>query len=115
MQLEARNKSGFIKGTTLKPTTNEKQIKTWMIDNNKAKSWLIDLMSPTLIPHFICLQTVTEIWEVVAKTFYKGTDETQLYDLNRTSFTIGQDGWSLPSYYNELMSIFQEIDTHLTT
>ena len=106
MRIGARNKSGFITGKTPKPTTNEKQIEAWLIDNNKVKSWLIDSMNPTLIRRFIRLQTAAEIWEAVRKTFYDGSDETQLFELNRRSFTTRQNGRSLPTYYNELVSIF---------
>ncbi|KAJ9535839.1 hypothetical protein OSB04_un001011 [Centaurea solstitialis] len=115
MRIGARNKSGFLTGATPKPTTDEKQIENWLIDNNRVKSWLIDSMSPPLIRRFIRLQTAKEIWEAVAKTFYDGTDETQLFELNRRSFTTRQNGRPLPTYYNELVSIFQEIDTRLTT
>ncbi|GKA47668.1 putative RNA-directed DNA polymerase [Tanacetum coccineum] len=78
-----------------------------------VKSWLIDSMSPTLIPRFIRLKTAKEIWDAVAKTFYDGTDETQLFELNRRSFSTRQNGRTLASYYNELIGIFQEIDTRL--
>ncbi|KAL4555898.1 hypothetical protein LXL04_038530 [Taraxacum kok-saghyz] len=98
-----------------KPTANEKLIETWLIDNNRVKSWLIDSMTPPLIRRFIRLQTAAEIWEAVGKTFYDGTDETQLFELNRKSFTTRQNGRTLPAYYNELVSIFQDIDTRLTT
>lgn len=115
MRIGARNKSGFITGRSKKPTANEKLIETWLIDNNRVKSWLIDSMSPPLIRRFIRLQTAAEIWEAVGKTFYDGTDETQLFELNRKSFTTRQNGRTLPAYYNELVSIFQDIDTRLTT
>ncbi|GJU94478.1 retrovirus-related pol polyprotein from transposon TNT 1-94 [Tanacetum coccineum] len=42
-------------------------------------------------------------------------DNNLLFELNRRSFTTRQNGRSLPTYYNELVSIFQEIDTRLTT
>ncbi|KAJ9552232.1 hypothetical protein OSB04_016277 [Centaurea solstitialis] len=113
MRIGARNKSGFITGATPKPSADDKQLESWLIDNNRVKSWLIDSMSPSLIRRFIRLQTAKEIWEAVAKTFYDGSDETQLFELNRRSFTTRQNGRSLPTYYNELVSIFQEIDTRL--
>ena len=116
MRIGARNKSGYITGKTPKPTNgDEKALETWMIDNNKVKSWLIDSMSPPLIRRFIRLPTAAEIWEAVGKTFYDGSDETQLFELNRRSFNTRQNGRALPTYYNELVSIFQEIDTRLTT
>lgn len=115
MRIGARNKSRFLIGATPKPKADEKQIESWLLDNNRVKSWLIDSMSPSLIRLFIRLQTAKEIWEAVAKTFYDGSDKTQLFELNRRSFTTRQNGRSLPAYYNELVSIFQEVDTRLTT
>ena len=116
MRIGGRNKSGFITGKTPKPTNcDEKALEAWLIDNNRVKSWLIDSMSPSLIRRFIRLQTAAEIWEAVGKTFFDGTDETQLFELNRRSFNTRQGGRALPTYYNELVSIFQEIDTRITT
>lgn len=62
---------------------------------------------------FIRLKTAAEIWSVVSKTFYDGTDETQLFELNRKSFSTRQNGRPLATYYNELVSLFQEIDTRM--
>ena len=72
-------------------------------------------MSPTLMQRFIRLQTAKEIWDAVSKTFYDGSDETQLFELNRKSFTTRQNGRPLPTYYNELVGIFQEIDAQIST
>lgn len=115
MRIGARNKSGYITGKTKKPAVGEKEIEAWLIENNKVKSWLIDSMSPSLIRRFIRLQTAAEIWEAVSQTFYDGSDETQLFELNRRSFNTRQTGRPLATYYNELISIFQEIDARLTT
>ncbi|KAJ9539522.1 hypothetical protein OSB04_032255 [Centaurea solstitialis] len=113
MRIGARNKLGFLTGSTPKPK-DEKKMEAWVIDNHRVKSWLIDSMSPQLMQRFIRLQTAKEIWEAVSKTFYDGTDETQLFELNRRSFTTRQNGKTLPAYYNELVSIFQEIDSRIT-
>ncbi|KAG8388025.1 hypothetical protein BUALT_Bualt02G0082300 [Buddleja alternifolia] len=115
MGIGARNKSGFLTSTTPKPPADDKQLETWLIDNNRVKSWLIDSMSPLLMQRSIRLQTAKEIWEVVAKTFYDGSDETQLFEQNRRSFTTHQNGRPLSLYYNELIGIFQEIDARVQT
>ena len=115
MRIGARNKSGFLTGTTPKPPAGDKQLETWLIDNNRVKSWLIDSMSPTLMQQFIRLQTAKETWDAVSKTFYDGSNETQPFELNLRSFIIRQNGRPLPSYYSELISIFQEIDARIKT
>ncbi|XP_012845959.1 PREDICTED: uncharacterized protein LOC105965962 [Erythranthe guttata] len=114
MRIGARNKIGFLTGETMRPAVTDHGYATWITDNHKVKSWLIDSMSPPLMQRFIRLSTAKEIWEAVAKTFYDGSDETRLFELNRKSFTTTQDGRPLSTYYNELVEIFQEID-HRTT
>ena len=106
MWIGARNKYGFITGTTSKPPAGDKALETWLVENNRVKSWLIDSMSLALMQRFIRLQTAKEIWDAVSKTFYDGSDETQLFELNRKSFTTRQIGRPLPAYYNELIGIF---------
>ncbi|KAH0781796.1 hypothetical protein KY290_001394 [Solanum tuberosum] len=76
MRIGARNKIGFLTGEKVKPTTNDSSYATWITDNNRVKSWLIDSMSPHLMQRFIRLATAKEIWEAIAKTFYDGSDET---------------------------------------
>ena len=76
MRIGARNKLGFLTGSSKKPASGEKQIENWLMDKNRVKSLLIDSMSPTLILRFIRLKTAKEIWDVVAKTFFDGSDET---------------------------------------
>jgi predicted aspartyl protease len=50
----------------------------------------------------------------VSKTFYDGSNETRLFELNQKSFSIKQEGRLVSIYYNELVALFQEID-HRTT
>ena len=109
-----RNKSGFLTGTTPKSPTGDKALETWLINNNRVKSWLTDSMSPTLMQRFIDLQTRKKIWDAVSKTFYDGSDETQLFELNQRSFTTRQNSRPLPTYYNELVGILKEIDARMS-
>ncbi|KAI5335790.1 hypothetical protein L3X38_025924 [Prunus dulcis] len=51
-----------------------------------------------------------EIEDAVKKTFYDRGDESYLYDLNKRSFTMKQNGSPVHTYYNQLQIIFQEID-----
>ena len=44
------------------------------------------------------------------KTFYDGSDESRLFELNQKSYSIKQEGKSVSTYYNELIALFQEID-----
>ncbi|KAJ8768201.1 hypothetical protein K2173_021141 [Erythroxylum novogranatense] len=100
MRIGARNKIGYLIGEMVKPAKNDSSYATWLIDS----------MSPHLMQRFIRLATAKEIWEAFVKTIYDGSDETCLFELNQKSFTTKQNGRPLPTYYNELVAIFQEID-----
>ena len=110
MRIGARNKTGFLTGATKKPEPEDPTFATWITESQKVKSWLIDSMSPLLMQRFIRLSTAKEIWEAVSKTFYDGSDETRLFELNQKSFSIKQEGRPVSIYYNELVALFQEID-----
>ena len=115
MRIGARNKVGYLTGAVAKPALNDPNYDIWITENHRVKSWLIESMSPHLMQRFIRLVTAREIWEAVSKTFYDGSDETRLFELNQKSFSTTQNGRSLSTYYNELVAIFQEIDHRSTT
>ncbi|XP_040371479.1 uncharacterized protein LOC112184308 isoform X2 [Rosa chinensis] len=115
MRIGARNKMCYLTGAAAKPPLGDPNYDTWVTDNHKVKCWLIDSMIPTLMQRFIRLGTAQEIWDAVSKTFYDGSDETRIFELNRKSFTTLQNGRPLSTYYNELIAIFQEIDHRSTT
>ncbi|KAJ8774922.1 hypothetical protein K2173_019926 [Erythroxylum novogranatense] len=88
MRISARNKLRYLTSDTVKPNTCDTNLATWITENNRVK----------------------KIWDAISKTFYDGSDETCLFELNKRSFSTKQNGRPLSTYYNELVSIFQEID-----
>ena len=85
MRIGARNKIGTLQETRQDP-------------NQVTQGW----------KHGSQNHRVKDIWEVVARTFYDGTDETYIFKLNQRSFTTKQNGHPLSTYYTELVAIFQE-------
>ncbi|KAJ0095854.1 hypothetical protein Patl1_15821 [Pistacia atlantica] len=83
MCIGACNKADYLTGAATKPATEDPNFGTWIMENQKVKSWLIDTMSLSLMQRFIRLSTTKEVWEAVSKTFYDGSDETRLFELNQ--------------------------------
>ncbi|KAA8517189.1 hypothetical protein F0562_017484 [Nyssa sinensis] len=101
MRIGARNKAGYLTGETKKSLPGDPNLGTWITENHKVKSWPIDSMSPSLMQRFIRLPTTKEIWEAVSKTFYDGSDETYIFELNQRKLITGLSlkkewlkGWS---------------------
>ncbi|KAJ0076870.1 hypothetical protein Patl1_35655 [Pistacia atlantica] len=59
---------------------------------------------------YLRLHTAQEIWNALAKAFYDGSDEAQIFALNQQAFSTKQVGRPLSTYYGDLVEIFQELD-----
>ena len=70
MRISARNKAGYLTRETKKPALGDPNLGSWITENQRVKSWLIDSMSSSLMQRFIRLPTAKGIWEAVSKTFY---------------------------------------------
>lgn len=110
MRIGARGKVGYLTGAKTQPAPTSAEYEGWVTDNEKVKSWLIDSMEQSFMNRYIRLPTAKDVWDAVAKTFYDDSDETRIFELNKKCFGAKQNGRSLPVYYNELVSMFQEID-----
>ena len=55
---------------------------------------------------YLRLPTAQEIWSALSKAFYNGSDELQVFTLNKNAFNAKQSGKSFSKYYGELIEIF---------
>ena len=110
MQIAGREKLEYIMGKTDPPKETDATYAKWYAKNQKVKVWLLTSMSPEIMKRYLQLRTAREIWSALAKAFYDGSDETQLFALNQRAFTTKQAGQPLSTYYGELVEIFQELD-----
>ena len=67
-------------------------------------------MSPSLIGTFVRFPTTKAVWDVIAITYFDGTDTSQLYDLRRKVTRLRQAGGPVEKYYNDLQGLWREID-----
>ncbi|KAL0461885.1 UNVERIFIED_CONTAM: hypothetical protein Slati_0076100 [Sesamum latifolium] len=63
-----------------------------------------------IMKRYIRLRSARDIWNALAKAFYDGSDESQLFALNQRAFSTKQVGRPLSIYYGDLVEIFQEMD-----
>ncbi|CAL9019800.1 unnamed protein product [Prunus brigantina] len=92
LRIASREKLGYLTGDTPQPPKSSSTYNQWCTANFRVKC------------------TAKEIWDAVKKTYFDGGDETFLFDLNKRAFTIKKNGAPVHNYYNQLQTIFQEID-----
>ena len=67
-------------------------------------------MTDTLMAHFVQCGTTKEVWDVVKRSYLDVLDSSQVYELMKKLLQSRQGGRPLFEYYNELDSIFLELD-----
>ncbi|RVX01208.1 hypothetical protein CK203_036104 [Vitis vinifera] len=110
MHIAKREKLSYIRGKTNPPKESEDGYEKWYAENQKVKRWLLMSMSPEIMKRYLRLPTVQEIWSALSKVFHDGSDELQVFTLNKKAFTAKQSSRSLSEYYGELTKIFCELD-----
>lgn len=110
MYISGKDKLGYINGDITQPPTTEPTWRKWRTENSVVKGWLINSMEPGLIGNFIRFPTAKELWDVIATTFFDGTDTSQVYDLKKRVTKMRQNGGSIEAYYNSLQALWREID-----
>jgi hypothetical protein len=107
MQIAVCEKLDYIIGNSPQPDTKDPSYSKWYAKNKKIKGWLLTSMTSEIMKMYLCLRTAHEIWSALAKAFYDGSDETQIFAFNQRAFSIRQFGRSILTYYGELVEIFQ--------
>ena len=110
MHIAGRGRKGFVTGSTEEPAENSAGYETWETGNAIVKGWLINSMEPAIMGFFIHLRTAKEVWEEVARTYYDGSNISQIYELKVKSFRLRQEGRPIGVYYADLKSVWQELD-----
>ena len=83
--IECEKLEYFMSKTSLK-VTNTSYAKLYA-ENQKVKGWLLTSMSPEIMKHYLRLPSTYEIWIALAKAFYDGAYESQLFALNQQAFS----------------------------
>ncbi|RVX00688.1 hypothetical protein CK203_030295 [Vitis vinifera] len=110
MHIAEREKLSYIQGKINPSKELEDGYEKWYAENQKVKRWLLMSMSPEIMKSYLCLPIAQEIWSALSKVFYDGSDELQVFTLNKKAFIAKQSNRSLSKYCGELIEIFCELD-----
>ena len=69
-------------------------------------------MTVKLMTYFVQSGMTKEVWNVVKRSYLDVSNSSQVYELMRKSYQSRQGGHPLSKYYNELHSIFLELEYH---
>ncbi|KAL5699976.1 hypothetical protein ACHQM5_025485 [Ranunculus cassubicifolius] len=110
MQIGGRKKKGYLTGRKAAHAENDPSYDDWEAEDLLVKSWLINAMIERPMAHFVQYATAKEVWDAVKRSYLDVSDSSEVYELMKKSFQSRQGGRPLAEYYNELNSIFLELD-----
>jgi hypothetical protein len=110
MYVKGRDKLKHIKGEVNTPKPGDPLHQKWDIDDSVVKGWLLNSLHEKLFVNFIRYPTARDVWDAIATTFYDGNDTAQVFDLNKRVTRLKQSGRMVEEYYNELQTLWREID-----
>ncbi|KAL6321217.1 hypothetical protein AAG906_016251 [Vitis piasezkii] len=105
-----KDKLGYINDDLPQPSTTDPSFRRWRTENATVKGWLIGSMDPSLIGNFIRFSMAKQVWDVIATTYFDGSDATQVYELRQQVARLRQGSGYLEKYYNDLQGLWREID-----
>ena len=82
MQIVGCEKLEYLMSKTSPKVTDTSYAK-WYTENLKVEGWLLTSMSSKIMKQYLRLPTAHEIWTALAKAFYDGANESQLFALNQ--------------------------------
>lgn len=110
LAINGRGKLGHITGAIKAPAFGDPKYSQWSSEDSMVISWLINSMEQEIGKTYMFLPTAKDVWESVKETYSDMEDQSQMLELNTKIWKLQQGNRSLTSYYNEMVSLWQEVD-----
>ncbi|VFQ80665.1 unnamed protein product [Cuscuta campestris] len=104
--LSARNKLGFVTGSTKAPDPSSPLYQQWIRCNNLVISWILHSVEAGIASSILYCETAQEIWEDLAERFSQ-SNAPRLYQLHKEMVTLvqGSDSFILVDPTNLSMEL----------
>lgn len=104
--IEGKGKEDYLTGEVEKPDKKKKpKYKRWKTENAMVKGWLLVSMKSEISNHYLVLETATQIWDALAKSYFELEHTTKVYELRQRISQFKQNGQPLTLYYASLQKI----------
>ncbi|KAH0686391.1 hypothetical protein KY290_017977 [Solanum tuberosum] len=106
--LTAKNKSGFIDGSTKEPEAGTDLHRAWSRSNNMVISWLLNYLSLEISESVIYYST--DIWAELEDRFGQSSGP-RLFQLQKELSDLVQGSSNIAGYYTKIKRLWNELDT----
>ena len=110
LAIDGRGKMGHLTREISKHATGDPNLKKWQSKNSLVIAWLINSMEPAIGKPHLFLPTAKDVWEAVRDLYSDLENSSQIFELKTRLWKSKQNDRDVTTYYNELVTLWQEID-----
>lgn len=100
----------YLTGEVEKPDKTNPKYRHWKIENTMVKGWLLGSMKPKISDHYLILETATQIWDVLTKSYSELGHTAKVYELRQWISQFKQNGQPLVLYHTSLQKLWEELE-----
>uniref|UniRef100_A0A0V0HSJ1 Putative ovule protein n=1 Tax=Solanum chacoense TaxID=4108 RepID=A0A0V0HSJ1_SOLCH len=108
--LTAKNKAGFIDGSSSEPAAESEFHKAWSRANNMVISWLLNSLSREISESVIYSTTAKELWVDLEARFGQSSG-AKLFQLQKELNDLVQGSSDIATYYTKIKRLWDELDS----
>ncbi|KAK5785059.1 hypothetical protein PVK06_039604 [Gossypium arboreum] len=110
LAIDGRCKLGLLNGEVEQPQVGDPKMSKWRSENSMVIAWLINSMEASIGKPFLFLPTAKDVWDSVKDTYSDLENASQIFELKIKLWKARQGEKEVTLYYNEMMSLWQELD-----
>ncbi|KAK3015319.1 hypothetical protein RJ639_006167 [Escallonia herrerae] len=110
--IRGRGKMGYSTVEIHLPALGDSTYANWELNNSIVMAWLINSMESHISRTYLFLRTAKAIWDAVNKNDSDLENASQVFEIKNKLKEMRQGNLEVTEYYNELQTLWQELDMH---
>ncbi|KAF3778163.1 hypothetical protein EJ110_NYTH44021 [Nymphaea thermarum] len=112
MGIAARDRMTYIDGSNPEPARTSGVWRTWFLEDNQVKTWIVNSVSPEIQPLILRKKTARDMWVVLEQMYGQKKTDIRTYQVMKTVYNLRQGSSSVAEYYGALKAKWEELDYH---
>ncbi|XP_073030879.1 uncharacterized protein [Primulina eburnea] len=108
MALTAKNKLGFIDGTSVRPPIEDLLYGAWIRCNSMAISWILNSVSREIADSLMYFATAHEIWIDLRDRFHQ-SNAPRIFQIKKLLNDLQQGSMDISGYYTRMRTLWDEL------
>ncbi|KAF3771478.1 hypothetical protein EJ110_NYTH59721 [Nymphaea thermarum] len=102
MGIAARDRMTYIDGSNPEPARTSGVWRTWFLEDNQVKTWIVNYVSLEIQPLILRKKTARDMWVVLEQMYGHNKMDIRTYQVMKTVYNLRQGSSSVAEYYGAL-------------